>query len=176
MQADARGRRRAAERGGDLLQRHIPEVVQQQHTPWPRRNLTGGIEQALVGDLLIVCRLHAVGLDGWFERVEERGDGYCGVAFRTGGCAPEVIPPDVQGDASRPGGQRRRATVTREATQEMDEGFLREVIGQIGVARAARQRANQFFPKTRCGLGASPALGPGFLGEVAMGTTSVTPC
>ena len=79
-----------------------------------------------MGDLSIVCRLHAVGLDGSFERVEERGDGYFHVAFRTGGRAPEVIPPDVQGDASRPGGQCCRATVAREATQEVNEGFLRQ--------------------------------------------------
>jgi hypothetical protein len=112
--------------------------MQEQHTAWPRRNLTGGIEQALVGDLSIVGRLRAVGLDGWFERVEERGDGYVNVAFGAGGHAPEVIAPDVQGDASRPGGQRGRATVAREAAQEVDEGFLREIVGQLGVARAAR--------------------------------------
>ncbi|MFN8544931.1 MAG: hypothetical protein U0807_12125 [Candidatus Binatia bacterium] len=156
MQANSRGRRRAAERGGDLLQRHVPEVVQEQHTPRPRRNLTGGVEQALVGDLLIVSNLHTVRLEGWFEGVEQRGDGYLDVAFGTGSGTPDVIPPDVQGDPSRPGGQRRRATVAREAAQEVDEGFLRQIVGQICVACAARQAANQFFPKASCGLGVEP--------------------
>jgi hypothetical protein len=158
VQADSRGRRRAAERGCDLLERHVPEVVQEQHAPWPGRNLAGGSEQALVRDLLIVCPLHAVRL--WFEGVEERGDGSLDVPFGTGGRAPEVIVPDVQGDAPRPGAQRRCATVAREAAQEVDEGFLREIVGQVGVARAARQPANHVLPKGCCGLGVEPGARP----------------
>jgi hypothetical protein len=149
VQADSRGRRRAAERGSDLLQRHVAKIVQQEHTAWPWRDLPGRIEQALVGDALIVCHLHAVRLDRWFEGVEQRGDGDRDVAFGTGDRAPEVIAPDVQGDPSRPGRQRRRATVAREAAQEADERFLREIVRQHGVARAARQPANEFLPKVR---------------------------
>jgi hypothetical protein len=99
-----------------------------------------------------MCSLHPVRLNGWLEGVEQRGDGYLSVTFGTGHCAPEVISPDVQGDASRPGVEGRRAPIARKAAQEVDEGFLREVIGQFGVARATRQKANQFFAKARGGL------------------------
>jgi hypothetical protein len=71
----------------------------------------------------------------WLEGVQERGDGYLLATLGTGGSASEVIAPDVEGDASRPSGQRRRATEAREASQKVDEGFLREVVGQLGVAR-----------------------------------------
>lgn len=40
----------------------------------------------------------------------------------------------------------------------MDEGFLREIVGQVGVARAACQAANHFLPQVRCGLGIEPPV------------------
>jgi hypothetical protein len=141
VQAHSRGGHRATERGSDLLQRHVAEIVQEQHTAWPRWDLPGRLEQALVGDVLIVCHLHTVGLDGWFEGVKQRGDREPNVPFGTGCGASEMIAPYVQGDAPRPGPQRRRASVAREAAQEVDKGFLREIVGQRIVPRAPRQPA-----------------------------------
>jgi hypothetical protein len=88
--------------------------------------------------LLIVCDFHAVRLRVWVEGIQQRGDGKLGVTFGTNSRAPEVIPPYVEGDAACPRGQRRRATVARKTTKQVDKGFLREVVRQRGVTRAPR--------------------------------------
>lgn len=156
VQADLCGSDRTTEEGGCLLERHLAEVVQQDQAPRCHRQLAHRIEQAAMRGAPvrhIFCPRHRCGRS---ERIEQRGNrepvALRGAYGRVSCAVSQVVAPHIESDAPRPGTQRCSTAKARQPAQDVNNGFLCQVLRQHGIASTPGKKADQVCAQAFSGL------------------------
>jgi hypothetical protein len=156
VKADLRGPHRAAELGGDLLERELGKVAERNDASRILRKLLRGLVQALAAGAPVVGLLDVAGLRR-IEGVEQFQHRHC--MLRNHPPAPtQVIVPDVARDPPGPAAKRSVATESLQPANDPQQGLLGQVLRQDGVAATPGQVGLHVGPQLLRGLGIE---GPG---------------
>ncbi|HVX83448.1 MAG TPA: hypothetical protein VH253_01390 [Phycisphaerae bacterium] len=155
---------RAVEGSGDVLKRHIGKVAQEQYLPIAFGELSQGDLEGI--DLL----LSVEGVEGSRDLTSELVGHLHAVAVgvndgRLGRMASEaaaVVTDQVHQDAKEPGLKLALIIISAKSLDNAQEGFLDEVLSELGVAGGAERVAEESLP-----VGVDEDIPGGFIAVLA---------